>query len=34
MKATLLETKVPATGRPIITDAATRVIQMTVEGIG
>lgn len=34
MKATLLETKAPATGRPVITDAATRVVQMTVEGVG
>jgi hypothetical protein len=34
MRATLLETTVAAVGRPIITDAASRLVQMTVEGVG
>lgn len=34
MRTTLLETAVPAVGRPVPTDSATRLVQMTVEGDG
>lgn len=34
MRTFLLETTVPAVGRPAPTDSATRLVQMTVEGEG
>lgn len=34
MRTTLLATSVPAVGKPVITDLANRLVQMTVEGEG